>query len=531
MQSVQPGIVILSIILTFGLGGCAPQNGGAKAGKNSETDSPGQEQSSLQGHDADQLESCYRKIRDQYTDHEANTDSNQHIQEEFGHELTYLSGGVSLGSHYYLKKIAGQGGFKFIFASFSKKNSQLEVEETRGATDLQGVQGHLTREHFRFTQSCEKNVVTKSSSSDLATDSGLQLYMTDLPVLDPLQSHLLDAPGLSLKDQDGQVYKLDFNKISAVAVGDPKKSGVTSFDGVEIKFEGFAFAQRFYESADRKERYKLVFMNGAINRKIEWLNKSIWLSEPLSREVKITGLTDADILAPKLSLKIKGLSPYPGFFNSDKYMRIVSDQTRGDQWEKVEEFQNQDAPSSVAWDAPLTDEDQKYVLGNQSIQLDAVQAIVDQIRPRLSGLSRIQAATVVTEEIQNLLQYDEKSAAKPDTLDILKVGKGVCYHFSILFASVTRALGIPTRIVGGLIVRPEGLGAHAWNEIKIDQNTWWPIEPQVVGGSLFQRGYLPTGDISEERIINTYHLGLEDLLQPNGTRFNMGLTEITVDAR
>ncbi len=67
--------------------------------------------------------------------------------------------------------------------------------------------------------------------------------------------------------------------------------------------------------------------------------------------------------------------------------------------------------------------------------------------------------------------------------EILKIGKGVCADYAILYAALLRASGIPARVVGGipsfLILSQKGQEldvGHAWTEVKLPGYGWIPID-------------------------------------------------------
>ncbi len=67
--------------------------------------------------------------------------------------------------------------------------------------------------------------------------------------------------------------------------------------------------------------------------------------------------------------------------------------------------------------------------------------------------------------------------------EILKIGKGVCADYAILYAALLRASGIPARVVGGipsfLILGEKGQEldvGHAWTEVKLPGYGWIPID-------------------------------------------------------
>jgi hypothetical protein len=52
--------------------------------------------------------------------------------------------------------------------------------------------------------------------------------------------------------------------------------------------------------------------------------------------------------------------------------------------------------------------------------------------------------------------------------DILAAPEGVCRDYSILFATLARAAGIPTRLCGGIVYFQNSFFYHAWNECLLD---------------------------------------------------------------
>jgi Transglutaminase-like superfamily len=52
--------------------------------------------------------------------------------------------------------------------------------------------------------------------------------------------------------------------------------------------------------------------------------------------------------------------------------------------------------------------------------------------------------------------------------DILSTPEGVCRDYAILFASLARAAGVPTRLCGGIVYFQGSFFYHAWNECLLD---------------------------------------------------------------
>jgi transglutaminase-like putative cysteine protease len=87
------------------------------------------------------------------------------------------------------------------------------------------------------------------------------------------------------------------------------------------------------------------------------------------------------------------------------------------------------------------------------------------------------------ERVQRLLAWMGDNIAKSaldvfSALDVLERRKAECQGHSYLYAAFARSLGIPTRIVNGLVYAPEhdGFLYHTWAESHLD-GTWVAVDP------------------------------------------------------
>lgn len=75
------------------------------------------------------------------------------------------------------------------------------------------------------------------------------------------------------------------------------------------------------------------------------------------------------------------------------------------------------------------------------------------------------------------IKYDFKKAAKVQSFylsnpdDTLKQKTGICYDYSILFASMLRSVGIPAKVLMG--TSKDIVGYHAWNQVYIKETDKW----------------------------------------------------------
>ncbi|MCJ7472156.1 MAG: PKD domain-containing protein, partial [Actinobacteria bacterium] len=99
----------------------------------------------------------------------------------------------------------------------------------------------------------------------------------------------------------------------------------------------------------------------------------------------------------------------------------------------------------------------------------------------------------IAEKLYNFVvdnfEYDFVRLAEKERIDykaseLLKIKKGVCTDYAILYAALCRAAGIPAKYIGGIpidsVISEEDKEletAHAWNEIYLPDYGWIPIDP------------------------------------------------------
>ena len=84
------------------------------------------------------------------------------------------------------------------------------------------------------------------------------------------------------------------------------------------------------------------------------------------------------------------------------------------------------------------------------------------------------------------VDYDYKEAETvgsdyvPDPDEVLDTGKGICFDYASLAASMLRSQGIPTKIIFGYVA-PDNL-YHAWNMFYTEESGWTTVEFSVDPG-------------------------------------------------
>jgi len=241
--------------------------------------------------------------------------------------------------------------------------------------------------------------------------------------------------------------------------------------------------------------YQEVQANGSVMQADEAIPQPEWMKEFLNDNniglyIQMHGFHDGDFSRP-LKYRLELMNKVQWYGNWREYFMSVKG--NGTTYTVVPGLPK---AQSIAATAP--DADQKYLQSSQYIQIDKVADIVASLRPQIAGKTRLQAAGLVAERVRQLLVPDTKGQAAGinevhTTEEILNLRTGVCHHYAALFTAIARGLGLPTRIVGGLALAPRSADVqlHAWVEVKIDNTTWWPLDPQDNGAQLNQSIYFP----------------------------------------
>ncbi|MGQ9677893.1 MAG: transglutaminase-like domain-containing protein [bacterium] len=148
-----------------------------------------------------------------------------------------------------------------------------------------------------------------------------------------------------------------------------------------------------------------------------------------------------------------------------------------------------------------------------------IQSDAEPIRTKAQKIvAGIEDASVAAEQILNWVHRSLKKeavASLPSALDVLQSLKGDCNEHSVLYAALARAVGIPSKVVVGLVYLDGAFYYHAWNEVYL--NNWVPIDAtfgEFPANAL--RLKLAEGDLSRQAEV----LGLVKKIGIKVLRFN-----------
>lgn len=126
----------------------------------------------------------------------------------------------------------------------------------------------------------------------------------------------------------------------------------------------------------------------------------------------------------------------------------------------------------------LADPQTPFLYPNQFVRFDASSEAVARSYLLVEGLTDDdKIVQKLYRFVARSTAYDYDKAATvekgylPEPDETLASGKGICFDYSALLATMLRAQGIPTQLVIG-VVMPEGI-SHAWNRVWLDGEWVW----------------------------------------------------------
>lgn len=138
----------------------------------------------------------------------------------------------------------------------------------------------------------------------------------------------------------------------------------------------------------------------------------------------------------------------------------------------------------VTADVKLNSEFEPFLRPNDYVNYDEDSACVKQASEfSKAASSEVDVVTSVYDFVCKNIKYDVKKAESvermylPDPDETLSSGKGICFDYASLAASMLRSQGIPTKVIFGY-VSPDDL-YHAWNMFYTEETGWVTAEFKV----------------------------------------------------
>ena len=127
-----------------------------------------------------------------------------------------------------------------------------------------------------------------------------------------------------------------------------------------------------------------------------------------------------------------------------------------------------------------------YLQSNYQVNWNADMKAIKKAAELTKGLkSDSEKVAAIYSYIISNYKYDNEKARTvesgyiPSVEDVFRSKKGICYDYSVLFASMLRSVGIPAKVSMGTTKNVEGY--HAWNEVYLEKE-WITVDTTVDAG-------------------------------------------------
>jgi len=168
-----------------------------------------------------------------------------------------------------------------------------------------------------------------------------------------------------------------------------------------------------------------------------------------------------------MKVGIEGIGPAESYDLDDGYRQTV----RGD----TVEIKAGGTSDIETYTLPYAGDRYKPYLTPDSSSQSGDEEIIEASRKILAGeTDSLEAASKINRWVFDNLKK-EGTASLPNAKDVLKTRSGDCNEHAALFAALSRAAGIPTKMVSGTIYIDGRFYYHAWNEVYVGE--WIAVDP------------------------------------------------------
>ncbi|MBN1939931.1 MAG: transglutaminase domain-containing protein [Candidatus Aminicenantes bacterium] len=191
----------------------------------------------------------------------------------------------------------------------------------------------------------------------------------------------------------------------------------------------------------------------------------------LKTNVRLPRARALDTVRVRLTLREGG----PGWPDLNRPGQNVVSQT---DTETVLDLQRVPAPRKAGRTASETKAEAEYLRPNEYIQSDLPE--IQRIARSVAGgeTDAFAAALKLERWVAENMTFDLGIAMAPAS-ELIKNRRGTCVGYATLLATLTRASGIPSRVVLGYVYALGMFGGHAWTEIMVGED-WVPLDAAVV---------------------------------------------------
>lgn len=182
--------------------------------------------------------------------------------------------------------------------------------------------------------------------------------------------------------------------------------------------------------------------------------------------VDLTGMTaisankqiDAPRQLNKLEVKLSGLHTLSDYNLNDNYRQFLSEDLLLIKREDINRFKYIDS-------MPEIDEGMEQYLRHTNL-IQSRNKIIVTLAKNIIGKTENPMDKVKLLNSWTYNSIDKKPTISiPNALDVLKTKTGDCNEHAVLFAALSRSVGIPTKIILGIVYLDGKFYYHAWNEV------------------------------------------------------------------
>lgn len=206
-------------------------------------------------------------------------------------------------------------------------------------------------------------------------------------------------------------------------------------------------------------------------QRIEYLNTADGYTLTIKSEQSFPNVYN--VIQAQIQVRWKGI-PFEEFNFEDNRQRVLKKSSQGGENRVILEM-TKPAPPAKETMIPVKDEKLAIYLGESEYIKPNDPAIQKQLA-EIAGAEK--RAFSITQKILQWISINIQADMIAETLtgpEVLQKRRGKCSEFAIIFASLARAAGIPTRIVLGELNNGNLWMGHMWNEIWLGE--WVAVDP------------------------------------------------------
>ncbi|MBV9397911.1 MAG: transglutaminase domain-containing protein [Bryobacterales bacterium] len=361
-----------------------------------------------------------------------------------------------------------------------------KVEITMKAVSVENAAGDLVSVREETSQS-QQTIVTEAELRGnkilLRSSAGSNSYDRSMPlrapVCGPASFNRLIVERLKKAGDQASC------RVYAPSIGSPFKSsrtlvGIEAHDGVQalrVKTELDGIPGMMTELLDTEgqtlesEREmpfgKMVVRSVSRETALQAAGGAELPAESFDRTLARSNVRFADAREiERMKLKLTHKNPELGWPAFTSAMQTVIERTPSSLILEVARPERKAATENIA-EAP-------FLKPNQILQSDDPEVI--RLAQSIGGdePDRYKAARKLQDWVAANMSFNLGVALTPAS-EVVRNRQGTCMAYSVLLASMARALGIPSRLAGGYIYVAGIWGGHAWVEVLVD-NQWLPLD-------------------------------------------------------